>query len=109
MSAKVDNCGGVEVSWRHEERRAALPNGWTLAREVIGTILGVMVVAVPLTTALIAWGSRVETKFAAHDAELIYLHKENDKQDIHEAQMAGALDHRLDRIELKIDKLGERK
>jgi hypothetical protein len=105
----MTNRGGVEVNWRHEERRAAQPNGWTLAREVVGTILGVMVVAVPLTTALIAWGSRVETKFAGHDAELIYLHKENDKQDLHEQQQDILLEHKLERIEQKIDKLGERK
>jgi len=94
------------AGWRGDERRT---DGWTMGREIIGTILGVLAVAVPLATGLVMWGAHVEAKFSAHDAELIYLHREDDVQEKRQSSEASVIDQRLVRIEAKIDRLGERR
>lgn len=82
--------------------------GWSLGREILGTIIGVITVSVPIVSGLIVWGTHVESILTVHSSEIIYLHKENDAQDRTAALAVTVENTRLQRIEDKVDKLIER-
>lgn len=62
---------GVEVLHQHRK------TGWTWAKEIIGTMIGVLAIVVPIATAFtiwfLSWSRTVDTTQALHSADIRYL------------------------------------
>lgn len=90
----AQNNGG----WDGDDRRRGQ---WTMVREIIGTIVGVM----PFVVGMFVWGLRIDARVAQTEVLITALQKEDTRQEVIRSERASELDKRMERVEVKIDKL----
>ena len=59
------------MDWREEEKKKN--GGWTLWKEILGTAIGLLPIAVTVAVGLLSWGSKLEISLARQDQRISSL------------------------------------
>ena len=68
------------MDWREEEKKKN--GGWTIWKEILGTAIGLLPIAVTVALALLSWGSKLEISLARQDQRISSL--EIQRSEIHQ-------------------------
>jgi hypothetical protein len=89
--------------------------GWTLWKEIYGTIIGAAAVFVPIAIGVVTYFSKQVERIDVHDSKIIAIEKIDAIRETQRLERAGELDKRLmrmegsqDRIEATLQRLVER-
>ena len=89
-----------------EDRRR---NGWTLWREIYGTVIGALAVVIPVAIWMGGYLTDHDRKITNHEARVQRLEQSDNEQEGRILEKGRQLDTRLDRMESKLDRLVERR
>lgn len=92
-----------------DETKKPNKDGWTLWREIYGTVIGALAVVVPAALILASYLTDHDRKIVNHEVRVQILERTDSEQEARTLQKAKEIDRRLERIEEKLDRLVERR